>query len=96
MNNKQAVIITIILAASVSSIIGYNHYDSVRNFELENTPEQLESIFSRCDCQERVKNNPGTNQLCLGSLVDWQNSTHYIDNNLCEFITLEEQLNKQK
>lgn len=51
--------------------------------------DRLESIFNRCDCQERVKNNPDTNMLCLGTFMEWENSTHYIDNHLCEIITVE-------
>jgi hypothetical protein len=63
-------------------------------YKLENTPEQLGGIFSSCDCQERVKANPETNNLCTQPLIDWENSTHYIDNNLCKFITLEEHYEK--
>jgi len=27
--------------------------------------------------------------LCTQTLIDWENSTHYIDNNLCKFMTIE-------
>lgn len=89
MNKKRIiVIISIILITTIISIFISNHIMAIKDFESSNTPEQLESIFSRCACQERVKNNPDTNMLCLGTLIDWQNSTHYIDNNLCKFIPL--------
>jgi hypothetical protein len=65
-------------------------YSKMDIYRLQNTPDQLEGIFASCACQERVKANPETNMLCTQPLIDWENSTHYIDNNLCEFITLEE------
>jgi hypothetical protein len=56
----------------------------------DNTSEQLEGIFASCACQKRVKANPETNNLCTQPLIDWENSTHYIDNNICKFMTHEE------
>lgn len=29
--------------------------------------------------------NPDTNMLCTQPFIDWENSTHYIDNNICEW-----------
>ena len=58
-------------------------------YKIQNTPEQLKGIFANCACQERVKANPETNNLCTQPLIDWENSTHYINNNLCKFMTIE-------
>ena len=77
----------------ITGIIGaviLNDYISVqREFELNNTPEQLKGIFGNCACQERVKTNPDTIERCPQSFIDWQNSTHYIDNNICEWQKIE-------
>ena len=45
--------------------------------------------FASCACQERVKDNPEINMLYTQPLIDWENSTHYIDNNLCKFMAIE-------
>lgn len=85
MNKKQILIISAItLIIIVSSILVFYLYMTVRNFELENTPDQLRGIFGNCNCQADPE------RTCTQTLIDWQNSTHYIDNNLCEYITLEE------
>ncbi len=42
----------------------------------------LKEIFANCNCQEDPE------RTCEHTFIDWQNSTHYIDNNLCEFIPL--------
>lgn len=85
MNKKQtAIIIGIVLIISVLGVLAFNHYMTVRNFELENTPDQLRGIFGNCNCQADPE------RTCTQTFIDWQNSTHYIDNNLCEYITLEE------
>ena len=59
-------------------------------YKLQNTPEQLRRVFASCACHERVKANPETNMLCTQPLIVWENSTHYIDNNICKFMTHEE------
>ena len=79
----RIIIIGAVLIIGVSTII-LNHYISVqREFELNNTPEQLKAIFGSCACQERVRANPDTIERCTQPFIDWQNSTHYIDNNIC-------------
>ena len=40
-------------------------------------------VLESCECQTTEKG-------CYSYLAEWGNSTHYIDNNICEFITLEE------
>ena len=67
-------------------------YSKTDIYNIENTPDQLKGIFANCACHERVKANPETTNLCTQPLIDWENSTHYIDNNLCKFISLEEYL----
>ncbi len=91
MNKKQAVIIIgVILIISIISIVIIDSYITQRDFESKNTPGQLRGISGLCNC----KLDP--ERTCPEPFIDWQNSTHYIDNNLCEFITLEEYLNNQK
>lgn len=85
MNKKQTIIVSAItLIIIVSSIFVFYQYMTVRNFESNNTPDQLKWIFGNCNCQADPE------RTCEHTFVDWQNSTHYIDNNLCAFITLEE------
>lgn len=82
MNKKQIVfIIGVILTISVSIVL-LNYYISEREFEARNTPGQLREIFSSCACTADPKNT------CPQSLIDWQNSTHYIDNNVCKFLEI--------
>ena len=62
----------------------YSIYD-----ESNNTSDQLKGIFGNCACQERVKTNSDTVERCPQPFIDWKNSTHYIDNNICEWRELE-------
>jgi len=57
---------------------------------LENTPDQLGGIFANCNCQERVKANSDTAERCPQPFIDWENSTHYINNNSCEWKSISE------
>lgn len=87
------VIVTIGLGANMmSENAKYREIDLSRSamardpsdYELENRLGQLKEIFGSCNCQTDPE------RTCEHTLIVWQNSTHYIDNNLCEFITLEE------
>ena len=73
----------IILIIIASSILVFYQYPTVRNPELENTPDDLKGIFHNCNCKEDPE------RTCEDTLIEWHNSTHYIDNNICEFILLE-------
>ena len=44
--------------------------------------DQLKGIFHNCNCQEDPE------RTCEHTLIHWQNSTHYIDNNVCEFVPI--------
>jgi hypothetical protein len=89
MKTRFMIIIGFVLIISFIGIVILNHYVSEREFELNNTPDQLEAIFGLCACQERVKANPDTIERCPEPFIDWQNSTHYIDNNICEWRKIE-------
>ena len=43
----------------------------------------LKGIFHNCNCKEDPE------RTCEDTLIEWHNSTHYIDNNICEFNSLE-------
>ena len=89
MKTRLLIIIGIVavVAVGVIGIVILNHYISVeREFELNNTPDNLKGIFGNCKCQEDPE------RTCTQTFIDWENSTHYIDNNLCKFITLEKHL----
>ena len=90
MNKKHVVIILgVVLIIIIIFIVILNHYISIqREFELNNTPDQLEGVLGNCACQERIRANPETNEACTQELIDWQNSTHYIDNNVCKFLEI--------
>ena len=51
----------------------------------DNIPDQLRGVFGNCACHERVKQNPDTMERCPQPYISWENSTHYIDNNICEW-----------
>ena len=90
MKTKLLIIIGIVLIVGILSTVILNDYISVqREFELENTPDQLKGILGSCACQERTKSFPESNERCPQSFIDWQNSTHYIDNNICEWREIE-------
>ncbi len=83
-NKKQTMIIlVIILIIITSSIFAFYQYMTVRNFESNNTPDQLKEIFGNCNCDADPE------RTCEHTFVDWQNSTHYIDSNLCEWQEIE-------
>ncbi len=89
MKTRLLIIIGIILIIGVIGII-LNHYISVeREFEQNNTPGQLKGVISLCNCKERIKANPDTIERCPEPFIDWENSTHYIDNNGCEWQEIE-------
>lgn len=50
-----------------------------------NTPDGLKGVFGNCACQERTKTNPDTMERCPQPEYSWENSTHYINNNVCEW-----------
>ena len=79
------VIVGLVLIIGTMLAVLINHHISIREFESNNTPDQLRGIFGNCACQERVKTNPDTLELCTQPFIDWENSTHYIDNNICEW-----------
>lgn len=60
-------------------------YDDVE----ENMADQLRGVFGSCACQERTKSNPDTMERCTQPDISWKNSTHYIDNNSCRWVSLE-------
>lgn len=79
------VIIGIVLVVGVITIILISNYISILEFEAHNTSEQLQGVFDSCLCQERIKVNPDMIERCTDHFVDWENATHYIDNNICEW-----------
>ncbi len=46
-------------------------------------PEVLEQVLESCECQDDPE------RTCEHTLIEWLNFTHRIDNNLCEFNSLE-------
>ena len=89
MKTRFLIIIGAVLIISVA-ISFSNYYISEREYESRNTPDQLKAILVSCACESKINTYPEPDELCIGRVGSWQNSTHYIDNNLCEFITLEE------
>jgi hypothetical protein len=83
------IIIGVVLTIGVS-IFFLNYYVSEREYESRNTSDQLRAILVSCACVSKINTYPEPDDLCIGRVGSWQNSTHYIDNNICEFITLEE------
>ncbi len=57
----------------------------IQNNTEDNIPDQLQGVFGNCACQERVESNPDTVERCPQPYISWENSTHYIDNNICEW-----------
>ena len=89
MNKTNLVIIIgIMLTITALGYFLFNSYERQLIYEYNSTPERLNWVFANCECEKRVKSNPDTNQLCVQPLVVWQNSTHYIDNNVCKFLEI--------
>ena len=87
MKTRVLVIVGIVLVVGIMLTNLITHYNAIREFESNNIPGQLKGIFGSCACQERIKTNPDTIERCPEPFIDWQNSTHYIDNNLCKWVT---------
>ena len=87
MKVRILIIIGLVLVVGAMLAVLINHHNTIREFESNNTPDQLDGILGSCECQERVKTNHDTIERCPQPFIDWQNSTHYIDNNLCKWIT---------
>ncbi len=81
--------------------IGFEFGIDVSNFEIcveellerntkeidneNNIPDQLRGVFGNCACQERIRENPDTMERCPQPHISWENTTHYIDNIICEW-----------
>lgn len=65
--------------------LGLLNPENQNNTNKNNTPDQLQGIVGNCACQERVKVNLATIERCIQPHISWENSTHYIDNNICEW-----------
>lgn len=78
MKTRILVIILSILAITVIGIVA-NHYLVIREYELKNSPDQLDEIFALCACYKDPQ------RTCPEPFVDWENATHYIDNNICKW-----------
>ena len=83
MKTRLLIIVGLVLVVGVMLAVLVNHHMSIREYESNNTSDQLRGIFGNCACQE--KQNPDTNMLCTQPFIDWENFTHYIDNNTCEW-----------
>lgn len=83
MKTRLFVIVGLVLVIGVMLAVLVNHHLSIREFEENNTPDQLRGIFVNCACQKNQ--NPDKNMLCTQPFIDWENATHYIDNNICEW-----------
>lgn len=80
MNKKQTIIVSAIaLIIIVSSVLVIYQNMTVRNFESNNAPGQLKEIAGNCNCKADPE------RTCEHTFIDWQNSTHYIDNNMCKW-----------
>ena len=97
MNKKLIIILILVSIAAYAAFVEIDNYfngglhdtprnmqDLEREIESKNTPDDLKGIFGNCNCQEDPE------RTCEQTLIVWQNSTHYIDNNLCQYITLDE------
>ncbi len=83
MKTRLIVIVGLVLVIGTMLAVLVNHHISIREYESNNTPNQLRGIFANCACQD--KQNLDTNMLCTQPFIDWENFTHYIDNNICEW-----------
>jgi len=83
MKTRLLVIVGLVLVIGAMLAVLVNHHMSIREYESNNTPEQLRAVFANCACQENQ--NPDKNMLCTQPFIAWENSTHYIDNNICEW-----------
>ena len=57
----------------------------IQNNTEDNISDQLRGVFGTCACQERITQNPDTMERCPQPYISWENSTHYINNNICEW-----------
>ena len=94
MNKKQSLTLGIIGAVCISSIIIINYLYEENIKEQEFNEKHLKKILDKCDYLKRMDERDwiGFDGNYITDLqllyVPWQNSTHYIDNNICEFIPL--------
>lgn len=89
--NKKLIIFIIGIVLTISaSIVLLNYYISEREYESRNTPDQLSAIFTSCACKSKINSYPEPDELCIGPVRTWQNSTHYIDSNECKFLEIDD------
>ena len=69
----------------------YTEYPNIKN---------LDAVFRSCEKWEKARQEnftspDGTEYLIAGVGLEWFNSTHYIDNNICDFIPMKKHLEDQ-
>lgn len=104
MNKTIPIIIVILFFSVISLLLIYPQFEDNRKQNLEwsirepdrsnpeynDSPKKLELVLESCECQDDPERG------CFVPLIKWQNQTHYIDNNECEFIALKIIENTQK
>ena len=94
MKTKLLIIIGVVLIITITSTFILNYYIDEEIKAQKFSDEQIDRIFKRCDYQKRMDDRnwiglDGNKITDEQPLYMWSNSTHRLDNNICEWQTIE-------
>ena len=94
MKTRLLIIIGVVLLIAITSTLILNYYIDEEIKSQTFSDEQIDRIFKRCDYQKMMddRNWIGSNGNKITDqqpLYFWNNSTHRLDNNICDWITIE-------
>ena len=94
MKSKLLIVIVVVLIITITStfILNYYAYEEIKTQKFND--EQIDSIFKRCDYQKMMNDRnwigfDGNKITDHQPMMVWENSTHYIDNNICKWKEIE-------
>ena len=94
MKTRLLIIIGAVLLIAIASTLILNYYIDEEIKAQKFSDEQIDIIFKRCDYQKRMDDRnwiglDGNKITDQQPLYIWNNSTHHLDNNICELQTVE-------
>ena len=94
MKTRLLIVIIVVLIITITSTFILNYYVDEEIKTQKFNDEQIDSIFKRCDYQKMMNDRnwigfDGNKITDHQPMMMWENSTHYIDNNICKWKEIE-------
>jgi len=94
MKTRPLIIVVVVLIITITSTFILIYYIDEEIKTQKFNDEQIDNIFKRCDYQKMMDDRnwigfDGNKITDHQPMMAWRNSTHYIDNNICEWREIE-------